>query len=367
VINERVKSALDSYNRKQITIGTICSHSALQILYGGRIEGFKTVGIIKPDRRPVYDAYPAARPDDFIEIEDWSEILDEKVQEELIARNTIIVPHGSFVEYVGPSNITKRFNVPILGNRCTLEWEGDRDKQRQWLQKAGVRVPRQFNSPDDIDRKVFIKFPGAKGGKGFFTASTKSEYFKNLKERIKVGLIKEEDAEHATIQEFLPGVRYYPHYFFSPLKNSIGYHIKNGVLTHMGFDKRIEPVDEAYRALPDVPPEFMDYSITGNQAVTLRESLLPHVLTMGKGTVEASQELMPPGMVGPFSLETFYHPFTGFTVFEISARIVAGTNPFGQGSEYSIWTYGEPVSTGRRIAMEIKAAIKEGELEKIVS
>jgi 5-formaminoimidazole-4-carboxamide-1-(beta)-D-ribofuranosyl 5'-monophosphate synthetase len=76
---------------------------------------------------------------------------------------------------------------------------------------------------------------------------------------------------------------------------------------------------------------------------------------------------MPPGMVGPFSLETFYHPTTGFTVFEISARIVAGTNPFGQGSEYSIWTYGRPVSTGRRIAMEIKAAIESGELDKIVS
>ncbi len=135
----------------------------------------------------------------------------------------------------------------------------------------------------------------------------------------------------------------------------------------MGFDKRIEPVDEAYRALPDVPPEFMDYSITGNQRVTLRESLLPYILSMGKGTVEASQELMPPGMLGPFSLETFYHPTTGFTVFEISARIVAGTNPFGEGSEYSIWTYGQPVSTGRRIAMEIKAAIESRELEKILS
>jgi len=112
-----------------------------------------------------------------------------------------------------------------------------------------------------------------------------------------------------------------------------------------GFDKRIEPVDEVYRALPDVPVEFMDYTITGNQRVTLRESLLPGVLSMARGTVEASQELMPPGIIGPFSLETFYHPVTGFTVFEISARIVAGTNPFGEGSEYSIWTYGTPVST----------------------
>jgi 5-formaminoimidazole-4-carboxamide-1-(beta)-D-ribofuranosyl 5'-monophosphate synthetase len=364
---ERVRSVLDSYDRNNIAIGTICSHSALQILFGARAEGFKTVGIVKPDRKPVYDAYAAATPDYYIEVQDWAEILDPKVQQRLIDLNTIIVPHGSFVEYIGPDNIAGAFDVPVLGNRNTLEWESDRSKQREWLQKAGVRLPREFPSPDDIDAKVFVKFRGAKGGKGFFTASSKDEYFHRLRERINMGLIKKEDAEHATIQEFLPGVRYYPHYFFSPLEGSAGHRIKNGVLVHMGFDKRIEPVDEVYRALPEVPIEFMDYTITGNQRVTLRESLLPGVFSMAKGTVEASQELMPPGIIGPFSLETFYHPVTGFTVFEISARIVAGTNPFGEGSEYSIWTYGQPVSTGRRIAMEIRAAIETGELKKIVS
>lgn len=364
---ERVRAALGSYDLKNVTIGTICSHSALQILYGARCEGFKTVGIVRPDRRPVYDAYAAARPDYYIEVDDWEEILSDRVQSELIERNAIVVPHGSFVEYIGPSNLTGGFFVPLLGNRHTLDWEGDRAKQREWLQKAGVRVPQEFPSPDDIDRKVFVKFRGAKGGKGFFTASTKEEYFQRLAERVRLGLIKEEDAEASTIQEFLPGVRYYPHYFFSPLESSAGYRIRNGALVHMGFDKRIEPVDEAYRALPDVPPEFMDYTITGNQSVTLRESLLPSIFSMGKGTVEASQELMPPGIIGPFSLETFYHPVTGFTVFEISARIVAGTNPFGEGSEYSIWTYNRPISTGRRIAMEIKEAIATGQIQKVVS
>src|SRR3972149_3747546 len=144
---ERVKSVLDSYDLKNITIGTICSHSALQILFGARVEGFKTLGIIKPDRRPVYDAYAAARPDSYIEVKDWADILEPKVQQELIDRNTIIVPHGSFIEYIGPNNIAGSFHVPVLGNRNTLEWESDRSKQREWLQKAGVRLPREFPSP----------------------------------------------------------------------------------------------------------------------------------------------------------------------------------------------------------------------------
>jgi 5-formaminoimidazole-4-carboxamide-1-(beta)-D-ribofuranosyl 5'-monophosphate synthetase len=114
-MNERVKSILSSYNLKQISIGTICSHSALQILWGARQEGFKTVGIVKPDRRPVYDAYPAARPDYYIEVKDWDDILDDKVQRRLLELNTIIVPHGSFVEYIGPSNIKGGFNLPVPG------------------------------------------------------------------------------------------------------------------------------------------------------------------------------------------------------------------------------------------------------------
>jgi 5-formaminoimidazole-4-carboxamide-1-(beta)-D-ribofuranosyl 5'-monophosphate synthetase len=344
-MDKKVKAVLDSYDPKKITIGTICSHSALQIFYGAKQEGFKTVGVGKPDRKATYDAYAAATPDVYIEVNDWSEILTERVQQELIAHNTIMIPHGSFVEYVGLSNMIGGFYVPVLGNRSTLEWEADRASQR----------------------KIFVKFRGAKGGKGFFTASSKKEFYQRMKERVQVGLVKEEDAAHFTIQEFLPGVRYYPHYFFSPLANTVGYKVKNGTLIHMGFDKRIEPIDEAYRALPDVPLEFMDYTITGNQRVTLRESLLPDIFKMGKGAVEAAQELIPPGIIGPFALETFYHPNTGFTVFEISGRIVAGTNPFGTGSEYSIWTYGKPVSTGRRIAMEIKSAIESKELDKIVS
>lgn len=361
------RAILDSYKPNQITIGTICSHSALQIFFGARLEGFKTVGIVKPDRKPVYDSYPAARPDYYIDVNEWRDILNEEVQQQLIDRNTILIPHGSFVEYVGWSDIVNKLSVPVLGNRNTLEWESDRAKQRQWLQKAGVRLPKEYSSPDNIDQRVFVKFSGAKGGKGFFTASSPSEFYQRLKERIEVGLIKEEDADHITIQEFLPGVRYYPHYFFSPLSKSIGRSIRNGKLIHMGFDRRVEPVDEVYRALPDILPEFMDYTITGNQTLTLRESLLPYIFEMGRGAVEASQELIPPGMTGPFSLETFYHPARGFTVFEISARIVAGTNPFGEGSEYSIWTFGRPVTTGRRIAMEIKAGIESGELHKLVS
>jgi 5-formaminoimidazole-4-carboxamide-1-(beta)-D-ribofuranosyl 5'-monophosphate synthetase len=53
-------------------------------------------------------------------------------------------------------------------------------------------------------------------------------------------------------------------------------------------------------------------------------------------------------------------------VFEISARIVAGTNPFINGSPYTWLRYNEPMSTGRRIARDIKQAIEMDKLDLIL-
>jgi len=54
-------------------------------------------------------------------------------------------------------------------------------------------------------------------------------------------------------------------------------------------------------------------------------------------------------------------------VFEFSGRIVAGTNLYLNGSPYSYLYWNEPMSTGRRIAREVKLAVERGELNKIVT
>jgi 5-formaminoimidazole-4-carboxamide-1-(beta)-D-ribofuranosyl 5'-monophosphate synthetase len=86
---------------------------------------------------------------------------------------------------------------------------------------------------------------------------------------------------------------------------------------------------------------------------------------MGERTVERSIELFG-GMVGPFSLECIVTDRLEFKVFEISARIVAGTNFFVSGSPYS--DLRDPMmSAGRRIAREIKTARRKKALDKVLS
>ena len=110
------------------------------------------------------------------------------------------------------------------------------------------------------------------------------------------------------------------------------------------------------------------YNVVGNIPLVLRESLLVEAYAMGERFVEAAKRLVPPpAMTGPFCLEGVYDREGKFIAFEFSARIVAGTNLYLDGSPYSGLIFNEPMSMGRRIAREIKIASKKGRLSEIMT
>jgi len=361
ITREEIRETLASYRLDSLSIATICSHSALQIFYAARRAGFKTVGIATEERVKAYDAFPLAHPDEYLVVDRLNEAASSEIQEALIERNSIVIPHGSFVEYVGARKILEGFAVPMFGNRLVLEWEGDRGKQKEWLRHAGVKTPKVYRSPEEIDAPVFVKFQGAKGGRGYFVARTPEEFRAKLRRAEK--LLGGKAEYH--IEEFLAGVRVYPHFFYTPLRRD-GYRAGEGRVELLSMDRRLEPVDEACRGLPDLTGLFQDYTVVGNTPLVLRESLLPELLEIGARLVEASVELFPPGMVGPFCVEAVYRPGEGFKVFEVSARIVAGTNLYPNGSPYSCYLFKTPLSTGDRIVLEIKTAAMENRLHEVV-
>jgi 5-formaminoimidazole-4-carboxamide-1-(beta)-D-ribofuranosyl 5'-monophosphate synthetase len=348
ITRDQIDAIVDEYGK--VTVGTICSHSALQVFAGARLEGFRTLGICKPAARRTYEAFPLAEPDSFLEVKDYKDVLKEGVQEKLREKNVVIVPHGSFVEYVGAENILERLSVPLFGNREVLLWESDRKKSEKWLRSAGVRMPETFKKPSDIDRLAMVKFPGARGGRSYFLARDEKEFDEKLK---KSGMKGE-----YMIQEYVVGTRFYPHYFHSPL---------SGKTELLGIDIRYESNVDGMVRVPQLAGEIEPtFVVTGNIPAVVRESLLPRILEMGEAVVEASKKLFSPGISGPFCIETSCTDELEFVAFEISARIVAGTNLFIGGSPYSQLLYKEPMSTGRRIARELKAAKKAGALVRIV-
>ena len=340
-----------STDPKDFVIATLGSHSALQILKGARDEGMRNLVICKKGAEMPYESYSVA--DEIITIDDWSK-WDAKLEEELHKRNAIIIPHGSFIAYMGHDRV-KEMNTMYYGTKEILEWESNRTKEREWMEQAELKLPRVYKTPEDIDKPVIVKFHGAGGGFGYFIAKT-PEQFHEVKNR------KYPNENDYVLQEYVVGVPLYIHYFYSPVTKE---------LEIMSFDKRYESNADSIgriRAEDQLAANiFTSYTIVGNIPVVVRESLLPQMFTMGESVVKTSRELCGgKGLFGPFCLETIVTRKLEVVVFEISARIVAGTNPFIEGSPYSALKYDVPMSTGRRIARDIKEAISSGKLEEVL-
>ncbi len=354
-----INDILGEYDRKNITVGTLGSHSALNIFKGAKEEGFDTVCVCKKESEIVYKRFPLA--DQILIVEDFGELLGDKVQNKLRHENTILVPHGSFNAYVGTRNIVDKLRVPLFGNRELLHWETDRETQREWLKKAGLTLPKIFENLDAIDGLVIAKFPGAMGGKGYFIADSPESFHKKAKDMLKRGHITRENLENIQLQEYVIGVNVYPLYFYSPLTREVEL---------LGMDRRYESTVDSIGKIPaneqletNINPT---YTVVGNFPIVARESLLPELLRMGENVVEVSKQIAPPGIIGPFCLETIITDDLKIYTFEISARIVAGSNVGIGTSPYAYLKYGEGMYMGRRIAREIKNAIANNELEKVV-
>lgn len=338
-----------SKNPKDYAIATLGSHSALQILKGAQQEGIRSICICEKGRDRPYRSFKVA--DEFIMVDTFADFF--KIEEELLKRNAIVIPHGSFVSHIGATRV-QDLKVMHYGTKDVLEWESDRIKEREWLKKAGVRQPRIFKKPEDIDAPAIVKFHGAHGGRGYFIVKTPEEFHERMK--------KYHGHDDYVIQEYIVGVPVYTHFFYSRITEE---------LEIMGFDKRYESnADSIGRicARDQLDSDIRtSYTIVGNMPLVLRESILPEVFEMGERVVETSRTLVGgAGLFGPFCLEAIIDPDLNFYVFEISARIVAGTNPYIEGSPYTWLRYNEPMSTGRRIARDIKTAIQMGCLEKVL-
>lgn len=356
----KISRILSKYDSKNLAIGTLGSHSALNIFKGAREEGFKTVCLCKKDDAIVYKKFPLA--DEIIIVKSFADLLDEKLQAKLRELNTILVPHGSFTAYLSTEQLTNDLYVPMFGNRQLLHWEASRTKQEEWLRSAGLRLPKVFKKPEEIRGLAIAKLPGAKGGRGYFLAGSAESFRKKVGDMIKRGLLTKEDANRIHLQEYILGVNVYPHYFASIIKDDVEF---------LGVDRRYESAVDAIGKIP--ASEQLEiginptYTIVGNIPITLRESLLPELMNMGDNVMKKAKELAPPGIIGPFCLETVITDDLKIYTFEISARIVAGTNVGIGTSPYAYLKYGKDMYTGRRIAVEIKEALRKNRLNEILA
>jgi 5-formaminoimidazole-4-carboxamide-1-(beta)-D-ribofuranosyl 5'-monophosphate synthetase len=369
---------LAGYDRSALTLSSIGSHSALEVAYGARAQGLRNLVVTAKGREKTYTRYymrkadpPRGCVDMTLELDAFTDLLNDDVQQHLRAHNVIFLPNRSFEVYLHQKfsydQIEQGMKVPIFGNRHLLRAEERDEAQNQYalMERAGIRHPLQFKSPDEIDRLVMVKAPHAKISfeRAFFLCSSPQEYHAISSRLIGEGMLTAEGLEHAVIEEYALGPSVNLNFFYSPIL---------GELELSGTDTRRQTNLEGFR---NVPPAALDalrnvpmrLEEAGHIAATLTESTLEKAFEMGERFVKVAREVNPPGVIGPFALQCVIvaGPPKEFVCYDVSLRIPG--SPGTRYTPYSAYRWGRDVSVGERIAMEVVFARDANRLQDVLT
>lgn len=384
IAREKIFEIVDRYDLSKAKIGMVASHSALDVCDGAVEEGFRTVGVCQEGRDKTYSKYfkcqrdkngKAVRGvvDEMWTLKKFNAMMDEKFQALLKRDNVLFVPNRSFTSYVDITEIENNFAVPLVGTRGLLRSEErGTDKDYYWiLEKAGLPFPKKIEDPKDIDRLVIVKLHHKvkKLERGFFSAASYQEFREKSRALIFQNVITEEDLASARIEEYVIGPVFNLDFFYSPLENMMER------IELLGVDWRFETSLDGHVRLPanqqitlQGQQAIPEYTVCGHNSATMRESLLENAFSLAEKYVKATQEHYAPGIIGPFCLQTCVDKDLKFHIYDVAPRVGGGTNVhMWVGHPYGNTTWRTNMSTGRRLAMEVRRAIDTDDINKIVT
>lgn len=379
-----IASILSGYDPQNLTIASLGGHSGLDVCHGAKKYGFKTLVVAQKGRDKTYSQYYKTRGgigdfnhrgciDDVILVDQFSDVLKPEIQDELRKRNTIFVHNRYFWVYFNDfSKVEKEFKVPIYGTREMLKLEERNVEYNQYwiLKEAGIRIPKLFESPNDIDRLTIVKVNEKTRGyeRAFFFAASPEDYRGRADELIARGSITEEALKQAIIEEYIVGAQTNFNYFYSNLNNE---------LELMSTDTRRQTnLDGLLRLPANVQAEVIKHMgvpkiiETGHIACTTKESILEKAFELGERFVAMCKSDLVPGvgMIGPFALQGAVAAEEGkeeIIIFDVSMRVPG--SPGTRFTPLSGYLYGDSMSYGERIAIEIRQAIAEKRLHDILT
>lgn len=372
---KKIQEIIQKYDKDNITIGVLGGHSGLDVCRGAKKHGFKTIAVCQKGREKTYTKYYKTRSDgrgcidETIVLDKFADIVKPEVQEKLREKNTVFIHNRYFWVYFDFTDIENKFKIPIYGTREMVKLE-ERDvpkNQYHLLKKAGIRYPRIIKKPEDIDCLVIVKVNEAIRGyeRAFFFASNFEDYKNKSKELLEKKLITKEALEKAVIEEYIVGAQVNFNYFYSAIDDE---------LEIMGTDTRRQtnldgllrlPANEQIEVLKYMKPKMIE---TGHIAATTKESIIEKIFKLGEKFVKTTQKEVPPGIIGPFALQGSIAADKGkeeMVVFDVSMRIPG--SPLTRFTPHSGYLYGDSISYGERIAMEIKKAAEQNRLKEIVT
>jgi len=384
ISRESVLSNLRKYDPDNVKIGVLGSHSALDVCDGAIDEGYRTLVVCQEGRDKTYSQYfrtsrdaegqvKRGVVDDVVMVKRFQEVMTPAVQQRLVAESALFVPNRSFTSYCGMDAVENEFSVPLVGSRNLLRSE-DRGGPRDYywlLEQAGLPFPKRIIDPHDIDRLTIVKLHHKvkKLERGFFTASSYEQYEAKSQQLIAQGVIDPASLHEARMEEYIIGPVFNLDFFYSPLEE------RDARVELLGIDWRFESSLDGHVRLPaeqqlalNERQKVPEYTVCGHNSATLRESLLEGAFELAEKYVKATQEHYAPGIIGPFCLQTCVDKDLNFFIYDVAPRIGGGTNVhMNVGHSYGNTLWRTEMSTGRRLAREVKRAILAERVEEIVT
>jgi 5-formaminoimidazole-4-carboxamide-1-(beta)-D-ribofuranosyl 5'-monophosphate synthetase len=361
---DTISEIVKKYDLKDIHLAVLGSHSALEIMDGAKDEGLRTVCVCQKGRELPYLRFKRLA-DEIILVDKFSNLVFKENQDKLRENNAIMVPHRAFTAYLGYDSIENELLLPILGNRNLFRAEERNYEKNQYflLEQAQIAHPKIYKNYSDINGLAIIKIQEAsrKLERAFFVVSSVQDYLEKSQNKIKEKVITNEDLKSSVIEEFVVGTYFNFNFFSSPLTPETEF---------LGIERRLQTNLNDLNAIPARQQLEFDIEVRhieiGHTPASIRESMLEKIFELGDKFSETVRKEYPPGIIGPFSLQSIVTPELEIVVYDVSLR-VPGNPIMATTSPYTKYSYGQTFGIGRRIAMEVNNALSENKLFTIVT
>jgi 5-formaminoimidazole-4-carboxamide-1-(beta)-D-ribofuranosyl 5'-monophosphate synthetase len=293
--------------------------------------GLPCVVVCEKGREGLYAKHNRALFEHIILVDKFADIARPDIVSQLRALNTVFIPNRSFSVYVGYDVIEQHFPIPIYGNRQLLRAEERTELRNQYwlLERAGIRIPKKFESPDEIDRLAIVKVQQKSRPleRAFFYATSKTQYEQRAEELLRKGVIDEQNLRKARIEEYVLGQKFNANFQGWALADLFD------DFDFVGFDDRKQTNLHGLLGLPARDQLSVDIAVRneeiGHYGLTMRESQKPLVYQAAEAFRRTCREEFPPGVNGLFALQGAIAYDTddveskhlSFYVFDVSPRI----------------------------------------------
>jgi 5-formaminoimidazole-4-carboxamide-1-(beta)-D-ribofuranosyl 5'-monophosphate synthetase len=392
ITRDEMQQIVGSYNKDNIHIVILGSHSAKEMGVAAKRAGFKTILFCQEDRDELYTQHNKHLFDHILIRPKFSQMADLDVQGFLREHNGIVMPHRSFAVYLTYDVIENDFRVPIYGSRYMLRAEERTTEKSQYylMAQAGMRLPKQVKRPEDISFPVIVKIQQKdnKLERAFFYATTMNNFWETANKMIEAGEISREDLDNAVIEEFVIGPRFNANFQIYALRDIFG------ELDLLGFgDRRQVNIGGILNLTAEDQLKLPEMSIRneeiGHMGVTMRESKQMLTYDQARLFVKEAAKTFAPGIIGPLGLQGAVQYKSGtkkleFVIFDLSLRNsgdphIASTSPDMENLNLKYQpilktlrtvecnnprTIGGPLDLAM---MEIEVAIRDDRLKEIIT